>query len=374
MSLDALYIHIPFCKKKCAYCDFNSYENKDDLMLDFAIALSKEIDDLPKYCYDTIYIGGGTPTYLSVVAWKTIKESIDRLNLSDNCEFSVEGNPGTFSKEKLLLFKDMGINRLSIGVQALDDTLLNSLGRIHTVEDVMSSFALSRKLGFNNINLDLMFGIPKEDIAAWKDTLIKAVALKPEHISCYSLIVEEETKFYSQVLNGGLKLPEEDEEREMYSYGIDYLFSQGYSQYEISNFSREGFKCNHNIKYWEMKEYISCGPGASSYFNKTRYRNVAGIEQYINIIKNEKSPRLLIQENTVSDEMEEFVFMGLRKTDGISKEKFKDNFKQDIFSVYPKILYKHLNSGLLVQNKNNIYLSRKGVDISNFVMSDFIIS
>lgn len=369
-----LYIHIPFCKEKCKYCDFVSYSRKENFMKEYIKALSKEIK---KECSDkkikSIYIGGGTPSYVPNKYWALLKEAIDSLNKSKNLEFSIEANPGTVTEEKLQLFKEIGVNRISFGLQAWQDYLLNKLGRIHNIEEFLYSYKLARKLGFNNINVDLMFGIPDQKLEEWMETLKKVVEINPEHISCYSLIVEEGTPFYKLYQNGDLNLPSEDVERDMYRCAVEFLKIKGYHQYEISNFAKENKECIHNLIYWGLEEYIGCGLAAHSFLNGYRYSNVCNIEDYIKLINEDKDVKVETYKNLTKDTMEEFMFMGLRKIKGINIDEFYKRFHKNIYEVYGDIINKYSNKGLIIEDKENIFLSPRGIELSNSVMCDFIL-
>ncbi|MCG4578644.1 radical SAM family heme chaperone HemW [Clostridium cochlearium] len=369
-----LYIHIPFCKEKCKYCDFVSYANKENFMKQYIEALSKEIK---KECqskkFRSIYIGGGTPSYVSNKYWEVLKESIESLDKSRDVEFSIEANPGTVTEEKLKLFKELGVNRISFGLQAWQYNLLNKLGRIHNVEEFLHSYKLARKLGFDNINIDLMFGIPDQKLEHWKETLEKVVELNPEHISCYSLIVEEGTPFYKLYKKGQLNLPNEDVERDMYRYSIEFLQNKGYHQYEISNFAKENKECIHNLIYWELGECIGCGLAAHSFLNGYRYSNVHNIEEYIKLINEDEEIKINIYKNLIKDNMEEFMFMGLRKIKGVNIDEFYKRFHKNIYEVYGDIIMKYINNGLIIEEQGNIFLSPTGIEISNSIMCDFIL-
>lgn len=369
----ALYIHIPFCKQKCLYCDFPSFACKDSLMLDYTKALCNEIISKANCKVSSIFIGGGTPTYLSLQCLELIKKTIAKLNLEKNIEFTVEGNPDSFSKEKLLIFKAMGVNRLSIGLQAWQDSLLKLLGRAHNREQFINSFNTARSLGFNNINIDIMFGLPNQNIKDWHETLEKVIELNPEHISSYSLIVEEDTAYYKLMEAGKLNLPEEDLEREMYEYAIEFLKGKCYYQYEISNFSKKGFECKHNLTYWNLNDYLGCGSSAHSFMHNFRYRNIENIEKYIDNINNNIDSVEEKHQNSKEDTMEEFMFMGLRKTEGISLFEFNERFKIDIYTIYPKVIEKFLKNNMLVLEKERLFLSPKGMELSNQVMCEFIL-
>jgi oxygen-independent coproporphyrinogen-3 oxidase len=370
----SLYIHIPFCKKKCLYCDFPSYSGKEEFMLDYSKALARDIALVGERTVKTIFIGGGTPTYLPLEAWENIHGALKKLNLGSNIEFSVEGNPGTFTEEKLRFLKVMGVNRLSIGLQAWQDSLLKKIGRIHTVNDFLKGYEMTRNLEFSNINVDLMFGLPGQTFENWKESLENVAALNPEHISCYSLIVEAHTPFYNMYKSRELKLPKEEEERRMYYFTLEFLYKNGYNQYEISNFARNKKECRHNLVYWDLKPYIGCGSGAHSYIDGRRYRRTSDIEKYISEGSEGKFAELDKHKNSICDDMEEFMFMGLRKINGISIEDFNDRFNSNIYSIYGSVIDKYVKNGLLVVDGDRIYLNRRGIEVSNSVMCEFILT
>jgi oxygen-independent coproporphyrinogen-3 oxidase len=370
----ALYIHIPFCKKKCLYCDFPSYGGREDLMCNYSRALAEEIGTVGRRNIKTIFIGGGTPTYLSLKAWNNICEAVEKLNLEDNLEFTVEGNPGTFTEEKLCFLKNMGVNRLSIGLQAWQNSLLKRIGRIHSVDDFLEGYKMAERLGFSNINVDLMFGLPGQTLEDWKESLKNVVKLDPRHISCYSLIVEKGTPFYSMYKNHGLKLPQEEEERQMYYFTLEFLYKSGYNQYEISNFAKNGSECRHNLVYWNLEPYIGCGSSAHSYVNGYRYRNTLDIEEYIHQGRSGHFVKLDEHKNSIYDDMEEFMFMGLRKTRGISMSDFEGRFHRNIYSVYGDIIDEYTKKGLLVVDEDDMYLNKRGLEVSNSVMCEFILT
>lgn len=370
----SLYIHMPFCKQKCLYCDFTSYTCKEQLMVDYIKALAKEISIVTdKKIIKTIFIGGGTPTYLSLEALNLLKESLDKVQKTEDVEFTVEGNPGTFTEEKLKVLKSTGVNRLSIGLQCFQNSMLKMLGRIHTVEEFEESFKMARKLGFNNINVDLMFGLPNQKLNQWRETLENVVKLSPEHLSCYSLIIEEGTPFYKMYEKDILSIPGEDEEREMYDYCINFLREKGFFQYEISNFAKPNNECKHNLVYWNLEEYLACGVSAHSYIDGKRVRNTNSIEEYIKSIEENILPQAEVHINTQKEEIEEFIFMGLRKSEGISMTKFRKRFKQDIFSIYKNSIEKYLKSNLLLIKGDNLYLSKEAISVSNTILCDFVL-
>lgn len=374
MEKISLYIHIPFCKNKCFYCDFPSFSGCDGQMINYAKALSKEIDNvsLSNYIIETIFIGGGTPTYFSLDAINILAKSIKKLNLSKNIEFTVEGNPGTFTKEKLEAFKKMGVNRLSIGLQACQNNLLKKIGRIHTFEEFIESYDMARESGFENINVDLMFGLPNQTVEMWEESLNKIINLKPEHLSCYSLIIEEGTPFYNLFEKDILKLPSEEDERKMNLKTLEILKKNGYIQYEISNYAKPGKECRHNLVYWDVKPYIGCGSSAHSYINEIRYSNENNISYYIEKMNKKGNAIIYKEKNNIKDNMEEFMFLGLRKINGINKNTFKERFNSDIYEVYGKIINKYVKLGLMSDEKNSIYLTKRGIEVSNSIMCEFI--
>ncbi|WP_125152570.1 radical SAM family heme chaperone HemW [Clostridium rectalis] len=370
----ALYIHIPFCKQKCLYCDFPSHCNKEDLMFEYIEALCKELYSIKNTKIKSIFIGGGTPTYLDIKHLNMLKKPIDKLEKTKNIEFTVEVNPGTVDYNKLICLKELGVNRLSIGLQAWQDEILNKIGRVHSIKDFLEGYNKARIIGFNNINIDIMFGLPGQNMKKWKETLRNVVDLKPEHISCYSLIIEEGTPFYKMYEENKLELPNEEIEREMYKYCVDFLKDKGYYQYEISNFSIPNKECIHNLVYWDTKDYIGCGSAAHSFLDGLRYKHTDNIEEYIINVKANKNINLEEHKNSTKESMEEFMFMGLRKIKGINIEEFQKRFKLDIYEIYGNTIEKYLNNGLLINNNNSLSLSEEGIQVSNRIMCDFILN
>ena len=370
----SLYIHIPFCKQRCFYCDFPTFAGKERFREEYVEALIKEIEDkCSNYLIKTIFIGGGTPSYLEEKELEKLLIAVSKLNLSDKLEYSIECNPGTVNEDKLKIMKKYGINRISFGLQSCNDQLLKKIGRIHTFKEFLENYNLARKIGFNNINIDLMYGLPNLTIQDWKDTLEKISELRPEHISAYSLIIEEGTAFYKLYEKDKLELPSEDDERVMDKLTKDILKSNGYHQYEISNFALPGKECEHNKVYWSLEEYIGVGSASSSYIDGYRLVNTSNINNYIEKINNNISVVIDKYENTIEDEMEEFVFMGLRMVSGIDLLKFKKKFGVDINSIYKEVIEKNIKDGLLVVEENKMFLTAKGMELSNSVMSDFIL-
>ena len=370
----ALYIHIPFCKQKCFYCDFPSYARKDDLMSDYIEALLIELKEKIKdYEVRSLFIGGGTPSYLNEENLRELMKVIKNINFVENAEKTIECNPGTVSEEKFNIMKDGGINRLSFGLQTTKNNLLKGIGRIHTFEAFKDNYKLARSVGFNNINIDMMFGLPNQSVKDWTESLEEVAKLNPEHISAYSLIIEEGTPFYKLYNEDKLKLPSEEEEREMYKKCKDILIENGYHQYEISNYAKEGKECLHNEVYWMCDEYIGVGASSSSYIDGKRIKNIDDLREYIKRIGNGES---IVDEeiiNTKNDDIEEFMFMGLRMNCGIEEEEFKRRFNTNVDDIYKDVIEGNINKGLLERKRGRIYLTDKGIELSNMVMSDMIL-
>lgn len=370
----ALYVHIPFCKQKCLYCDFPSYAGKERLEDDYIDALIKEIDiKCDKKIIRSLFIGGGTPSYLSQKNLEKLLSVLSKLNYIDDAEKTIECNPGTLTEDKLKIMKDYGINRISLGLQTTHNNLLKDIGRIHTIEEFNKNYRKIREFGFKNINIDIMFGLPNQSVSDYKQTLNDIVKLNPEHISCYSLIIEEGTPFYSMYEKGLLDLPKENAEREMYQLTKDILEANGYHQYEISNYAKDSLECYHNKIYWKCDEYLGVGVSASSYIDEKRIKNIDNVSEYIEKIRNEEEVYDEVLENTIKEDMEEFMFLGLRMIKGISKDEFKKRFKKDVHDVYGKVIWDNIKKGLLKEDEKNISLTEKGVEVSNWVMSEFIL-
>lgn len=371
----SLYIHIPFCKQKCLYCDFPSYSGKEILMDEYIDALKKEIlQKSGKYSISSIFIGGGTPSHLKDSNLQSLLVTLNKLNLKENLEFTVECNPGTLNKRNLDIMKKYSVNRISIGLQSTKNSILKEIGRIHSFEEFKSNYFLAREIGFENINVDLMFGLPNQTIEEWKESLEEIAKLEPDHISAYSLIIEEGTHFYNLYEKDKLKLPNEDIERMMYLSSKDILNKYGYRQYEISNFAKINKECFHNKVYWKCNEYLGLGVSASSFVDEKRIKNIDDIEKYIEKINKDQTVIEEIHENDINDDMEEFVFMGLRMIEGIKMNEFKKKFNKGIYEVYGDIIEKNIKKELLICNSDKLFLSPRGMEMSNYVMSDFILS
>ncbi len=376
-----IYIHVPFCKSKCYYCDFVSFPNKINAVNAYINALKKDMEqfDVSNYNVTTIYIGGGTPSYIDEENIKQIFEILNKkLENNDtriqDMEITIEINPGTATIEKLKTYKNLGINRISIGLQSTQDRLLKEIGRIHTYQEFLSTYKMARKVGFNNINVDLMIGLPTQNIEDIKQSLEEVVKLQPEHISVYSLIVEEGTVIEKRLNNEEIELPQEYVERRMYWYVKNYLELQGYLQYEISNFAKKGYSSKHNLNCWRQKEYIGFGVAAHSYIEDTRFGNIDNLEEYIkNIEENHLEKNRIIEEKqTKEDKEKEFMMLGFRKTEGISISEFKEKFIDNPLFVYHKELEKLVRQKLIEIDLDNIRLTSKGLDFANLVFEEFI--
>ena len=370
----SLYIHIPFCKQKCFYCDFPSYAGKEKFKAEYIEALVKEIEKRCKdYIIKTIFIGGGTPSYLEVNEIEKLLKAINKLNLHKDIEFSMECNPGVLFREKLEAMKAGGVNRISFGLQTTKNNLLKEVGRIHSYEEFLENFNLAKEVGFNNINVDIMYGLPNQKIEDWKETLETICKIQPTHISAYSLIIEEGTVFYDLYQKDLLKLPTEDMEREMDKLTKEVLKENGYHQYEISNYSLGRKECEHNKVYWKLKDYIGVGTSSSSYIGGVRIKNIDDIEEYIKRINKDEEVCEEEYINSIEDDMEEFIFMGLRMNEGINTKEFEERFNKSLESIYIKVLEKNIENGLLEIKNERMYLTSKGMEFSNQVMAEFIL-
>ena len=371
-----VYIHIPFCKKKCYYCDFISFENKCDEIPQYIESLKEEIRkfDFSSYNVTSIYIGGGTPSYIDSKYIKYILDELKTRVKFDDIEITIEVNPGTVTEEKLKEYKEAGINRISIGLQSTNNKLLKEIGRIHTYEEFLEAYELVNKIGFNNINVDLMLALPGQTIQDLKESLDKIINLNPNHISVYSLIVEEGTKISKLLEEGKISLPEEEQERRMYWYVKDILELKGYNHYEVSNFSKKGKESRHNMNCWNQEEYIGFGVAAHSYINNVRFSNTDNIQEYIKNIKenNTENNITIEEEQTLEDKKKEFMMLGFRKIEGVDISRFKEKFVDNPLFLYREKLNKLAEEGLIEVDLNNIRLTNKGLDLANLVFEEFI--
>lgn len=375
-----LYIHIPFCVRKCAYCDFLSGVDNEENKESYVNALIQEIKQYEQfhgqYVVSTIFIGGGTPSLLTKQQIKRIFEALHHVfEISKEAEITIEANPGTVSKEKLDMYRMCGVNRISFGLQSTNNEELKLLGRIHTYEEFLESYYMARECGFENINIDIISAIPKQTLSSWEQTMQNVLSLSPEHISAYSLIVEEGTPFanmYGEGAPNEADLPSEEEERKIYYRTKELLTENGYQQYEISNYAKHGKACRHNMGYWKRKEYLGIGLGSASLLNDMRYHNTDDMSFYL---ANSRRPELLRQDLhvlSVEEQMEEFMFLGLRMVEGVSKKDFEKCFGRSIEVCYEKQLKKLQKEELLEIKDDKIMLTEYGIDVSNYVLSEFI--
>ena len=370
-----IYVHIPFCKKKCDYCDFISYCNKDNLIEKYVEAMKKEIESQNiKPEITTIYIGGGTPSYIDSKYIIQIMNKIKEKNVSPNAEITIEVNPGTVTMEKLEDYRSCGINRISIGLQSTNNTLLKEIGRIHDFKQFLETYKMAKKVGFKNINVDLMLGLPNQRIKDLKESLEQILKLKPKHVSVYSLIVEDGTPIANKIEKGELQLPDEELERNMYWFVKNTLELNGYKHYEISNFAKKGYESKHNLNCWNQKEYIGIGVAAHSYRDITRYSNTENIEEYIRNVNNEEfnKNKIIHEVQKEDDAKKEFMLLGLRKIDGIKISDFKNKFGDNPIYLYRNELKKLIDEKLLIIDNNDIRLSNKGIDLANLVWEEFV--
>lgn len=386
-----IYIHIPFCVKKCLYCDFLSFSCTEEEQESYVDALLEEIQletqtgAFEQFDVRTIFIGGGTPSILSVPLLEKILCKLKNCFVFDclkELEVTIEINPGTVTEEKLLAYQNMGINRISFGLQSTNNDELRTLGRIHTYEQFVESYEFARKVGFYNINVDLMSALPAQTVESYRTTLETVAKLSPEHISAYSLIIEEGTPFFKRYAEGenendGAKndntvcaLPSEDEERTMYEDTKTILATYGYHRYEISNYAKDLQECIHNSNYWRRKDYVGFGIGAASLVNNCRYSNTNDIDMYVNQ-RNFKKEQ--VQQLKVLEQMEEFMFLGLRFMQGVSQQDFYELFGQAMMDVYGTVIHKLVQQQLLVNENGVIFLTDKGISISNYVMAEFLL-
>ena len=368
-----IYIHIPFCIRKCDYCDFLSGPSGPEEQADYVQALLREIQAVEEgegRSVSSIFIGEGTPSVLDErLLGDILREIRNRFKMEEDAEITIEVNPGTANIGKLQAYREMGINRLSIGLQSPEDRELKILGRIHNYGQFLETYQEARTVGFDNINIDLMSAIPDQTYEGWVKNLRTVAELEPEHISAYSLIVEEGTPFAARKLN----LPDEDTEYNMYEATAQILKEYGFEQYEISNYARKGRECRHNVGYWTRQDYLGFGLGASSLYGKERFANTADMKKYLENSKNPEKIREKEPSLTREDEMAEFMFLGLRMTKGISKADFQRCFGCTIESVYGEVLEKYESMELLVEKDGRIFLSREGIHVSNSIMAEFLL-
>lgn len=400
-----IYVHIPFCAKKCAYCDFLSFPGNMRMRREYTDKLLEEIriqsSFVREYQIDTIFLGGGTPSILDAADITAIMGALkEHYDIAPDAEVTIEVNPGTVKMEGLAAYREAGINRVSMGLQSADDTELRYLGRIHTYDEFLKSFQRVRMAGFTNVNVDLISAIPGQTPESWRNTLKKTAMLKPEHISAYSLIVEDGTPFARREL----KLPGEDEEYQMYEDTADILKRYGFEQYEISNYAKNGYECRHNIGYWKRTEYLGLGLGSASLVDEElwkclcgeetsgsseregmdgteycspeqreyRFCNTRNLQEYLESSRNPRIIRRDVAALSEKEQQEEFMFLGLRMTKGISVQEFRGRFGKEIEEIYGKVLKKYEAMGFLEESGGFWRFTRKGIHVSNHILSDFL--
>lgn len=377
-----LYIHIPFCVRKCEYCDFLSQAAPEMVHHGYVEQLIEEIRCQSAYYQGygviSVFLGGGTPSILKAEEIQAVMTAVHQcFDLEPGAEVTIEANPGTVTAEKLNIYRQCGINRISIGLQSADDKELKALGRIHTYDEFLKTYERVRIAGFTNVNVDLMSALPGQTIKSWKSTLKKTAMLKPEHISAYSLILEEGTPFYEKYADHPELLPDEDTEREMYYMTKAFLQEQGYERYEISNYARPGYECRHNMGYWTGTEYLGLGLGASSYIQGFRFHNEADLKTYQRIRMTAEDADEKLHQDIVKlsdkEKMEEFMFLGLRMTKGVSGCEFLERFGLNMWNVYGEVLRKLEANHLIIVENPYVRLSEFGIDISNYVLSEFLL-
>ena len=393
----SIYVHIPFCKHKCMYCDFLSFDGETSTKkIEYINALMSEIrmykPYADRYIVKTIYIGGGTPSFLDEAMIGNVLSTIKHIFKIDRFpEITIEVNPGTIKYTDLIAYREYGINRLSIGLQSADDEILRLLGRIHNYDEFVEGFEAARRAGFENISVDAMSSLPGQDMHTMVDTLTRITELSPEHISVYSLQVEDGTKLKDRedLLN---MIPDEDTDRNMYYMTKKVLKAAGYNRYEISNYSKPGFESRHNMVYWTGGQYIGLGIGAASYFKGERFNNIKNLDNYIEICEDIReeltkdtdrirlydSATAILRENVqtifLESRIEEYMFLGLRMMRGISRKDFFYLFNRDVFELYGDTINKYVDQGYMYADENVVRLTDKGIDISNYILSDFMLT
>ncbi len=379
-----LYIHIPFCVKKCNYCDFLSFPSGTEKQAEYAAQLIKELTFRSALCGEyivsSVFIGGGTPSVISEKLISGIMETIDKYYyVKPDMEVTIECNPASAMKHRFAEYKRAGINRLSIGLQSADNAELKMLGRVHTFEDFLKSYQSARMEGFNNINIDLINCFPMQSIKTWKRTLKNVLMLKPEHVSVYNLIIEEGTPFYDMREKGLLLMPTEEEQAEIDGFTKECMSRYGFNRYEFSNFSKPGHECRHNTGYWTGVFYMGFGIGAASYFEGMRWKNTTDMNRYMEIDFGRDAEGVceeLMTETvrlTRENRMEEFVFLGMRMLKGISAEDFRKNFAAEFDIVFEKPLKSNMEKGLIERVEDRYRLTERGIEVSNVVLSEFLL-
>lgn len=375
MIVKSAYVHIPFCRAKCFYCDFNSYPGRENLFKDYVTALILEINraEPVEAELDSVYFGGGTPTILPPDALASVLDAINsRFGISGSAEVTVEANPGTVDASSISELRKAGFNRLSIGVQSFNDDILERIGRIHTTSEARSAIMQGRDAGFSNISIDLMYALPDQTIEDWQNTLDAALEISPEHISLYELTVEEGTVFGNLRRKCQINLPDEDLQMEMYTLAINSLTNAGYEHYEVSNFAKPGYRSRHNQVYWRNEPYFGFGAGASGYIGGTRYTNISSPDFYIERLLAGESVVESSETVTGRQSMGETVMLGLRMLDGLDLDAFEERYGVSLFDVYRKEVTEFTTKGLLEVADSRLRLTSKGLFLANTVAASFL--
>jgi oxygen-independent coproporphyrinogen III oxidase len=373
-----LYIHIPFCKSKCPYCDFFSIVPNNELMKqNYLNALKKEIiiysQKIPEIVVQSIYLGGGTPTILSgQQIGEILKLCFSRFKINKTIEITIESNPATFDQEKANNLFQAGINRLSLGAQSFSNRILQKIGRIHNEQDIWYSYRIAREAGFKNINLDVMFGLPGQTLKHLNRTLEKIVQLYPEHVSLYSLSIEQGTPFENLIKNGLLKIPSDDVAYDMYQKAVDFLAGYGYEHYEISNFALPDKRCIHNQIYWKNLPYLGLGASSTSYIENKRFQNYSNLNQYIHLLEHGILPIQSKEILPLREKMAETVILKLRMMEGLSRHDFIVKFNKPIEEVFSEQLKRLREQALLDTNGSNYFLTKKGIALANIAFMEFL--
>ncbi|UQF38908.1 radical SAM family heme chaperone HemW [Vagococcus lutrae] len=376
--IKSAYLHIPFCEHICYYCDFNKVFIEGQPVDEYIDMLIREMsflkEEVSAHPLSTMYIGGGTPTSLSAKQLEKLMIGIhEQLPLASGVEFTVEANPGDLTADKISVLKNYGVNRLSMGVQSFDDRLLKKIGRKHTASDVFDTMRLLEKSGLNNVSIDLIYALPGQSLESFQDSLDKALSLDLPHYSLYSLILENQTVFYNLARQGRLHLPDEDEEGDMFDLAASFMEAHGRKQYEVSNFAIPGKESQHNLVYWNNEEYYGLGAGASGYLDGVRYRNFGPIQQYMQPLKEQKRPIRDEEILTEQARMEEELFLGLRKREGVSYTLFYEKFNQSLDEVFGNVIEELVAEELLVKDTQHIALTRRGLALGNNVFQRFLL-
>ncbi|MCX7780704.1 MAG: radical SAM family heme chaperone HemW [Negativicutes bacterium] len=376
-----LYVHIPFCRCKCLYCDFPSYAGCEAVYEPYTAALCREIagkgglfsHGTDTVYVDTIYIGGGTPTLLSGHCLEAIFETLcAHWRIERHAEISIEANPGTVDFNKLKMLRSLGVNRISFGIQSFDDRLLRVLGRLHSASEALQAVKMAKDAGFDNLNIDLMYGLPEQTVGDWRQTLAIAIDLDVPHISAYGLKIEEGTPFFTRQKRGEISLPPEEEDEAMYDWVTEYLPAQGLVRYEISNYAKPGFECRHNLKYWRYRPYLGLGAAAHSFWNGRRAANISSIREYIGKVQSGEGPEAGWENPEKDEAMAEFIFLALRTAAGLKHEEFKRYFGVDFGQRFAAEIIQLETKGLLTKNGQSVKLTPLGMKLGNMAFAAFI--